>query len=91
MLTSKLRREADLQSKLSELNKDLAAKQQVVAQNQESEERMKAVKRKYEERLKSMEVELARLQKEKDELCQKQKAEGSAKVSENRRLRINVV
>ena len=88
MLASKLRREADLQSKLSELNKDLAAKQQVVAQNQESEERMKAVKRKYEERLKSMEVELARLQKEKDELCQKQKAEGSAKVSENRRLRI---
>merc|ERR1719163_2238013 len=66
----------------------LVAKQELASKMGESDEKMTTMRRNYETTIKSMEEEITRLQKEKDELCQKQKAEASSQISENRRKRI---
>merc|ERR1719150_1303019 len=79
---------SELANQLTELNKMLVAKQELASKMGESDEKMTTMRRNYETTIKSMEEEITRLQKEKDELCQKQKAEASSQISENRRKRI---
>merc|ERR1719508_693148 len=84
-------KQTELATQLAELNKVLVAKQELAGKIGENDEKMTAMKKKYEETLKSMEVEISRLQKEKDELAQQQRAGeagGNGKVSEMRRKRI---
>jgi len=84
-------KQTELATQLAELNKVLVAKQELAGKMGENDEKMSAMKKKYEDALKSMEVEIARLQKEKDELAQQQRggvAGGNAKMSEQRRKRI---
>jgi len=84
-------KQTELANQLAELNKVLVAKQELAGKIGENDEKMTAMKKKYEETLKSMEVEISRLQKEKDELAQQQRAGeagGNGKVSEMRRKRI---
>merc|ERR1719187_955146 len=84
-------KQTELATQLAELNKVLVAKQELAGKMGENDEKMSAMKKKYEDTLKSMEVEIARLQKEKDELAQQQRAGvagGNAKMSEMRRKRI---
>merc|ERR1712155_326808 len=79
---------SELANQLTELNKMLVAKQELASKMGESDEKMTTMRKNYETTIKSMEEEITRLQKEKDELCQKQKAEASSQISENRRKRI---
>ena len=79
---------SELATQLSDLNKMLVAKQELASKMGETDEKMSNMKKNYETTIKSMEDEIQRLQKEKDELGQKQKAEASTKVSEMRRKRI---
>ena len=79
---------SELANQLSELNKMLLAKQELASKMGESDEKMTSMRKKYEVTIKSMEDEISRLQKEKDQLCQKQKAEASSQISEMRRKRI---
>merc|ERR1719150_1544872 len=79
---------SELANQLTELNKMLVAKQELASKMGESDEKMTTMRRNYETTIKSMEEEITRLQKEKDELSQKQKAEASSQISENRRKRI---
>merc|ERR1719232_2489812 len=79
---------SELANQLSELNKMLVAKQELANKAGENDEKMTNMRRKYEITIKSMEDEISRLQKEKDELSQKQKAESSSNLSESRRKRI---
>ena len=79
---------SELQTQLSDLNKMLVAKQELACKMGETDEKMSNMRKNYETTIKSMEDEITRLQKEKDELGQKQKAEASTKVSEMRRKRI---
>merc|ERR1719228_379064 len=84
-------KQTELATQLAELNKVLVAKQELAGKMGENDEKMSAMKKKYEDTLRSMEVEIARLQKEKDELAQHQRAGvagGNAKMSEMRRKRI---
>merc|ERR1719233_487936 len=69
----------------------LVAKQELAGKMGDNDEKLIAMRKKYEDTLKSMEVEIARLQKEKDELAQQQRVGdggGNAKMSEIRRKRI---
>merc|ERR1712111_214961 len=79
---------SELANQLTELNKMLVAKQELANKAGENDEKMMSMRKNYETTIKSMEDEISRLQKEKDELSQKQKAEGSNQVSETRRKRI---
>merc|ERR1719394_1742513 len=79
---------SELANQLSELNKMLVAKQELANKAGENDEKMTNMRRNYEITIKSMEEEISRLQKEKDELSQKQKAESSSNLSESRRKRI---
>ena len=79
---------SELANQLTELNKMLVAKQELANKAGENDEKMTNMRRNYEITIKSMEEEISRLQKEKDELCQKQKAEASSNLSETRRKRI---
>merc|ERR1712147_61328 len=79
---------SELATQLSDLNKMLVAKQELASKMGETDEKMSNMRKNYEMTIKSMEDEIQRLQKEKDELGQKQKAEASTKVSEMRRKRI---
>ena len=79
---------SELANQLSDLNKMLIAKQDLASRMGETDEKMSSMRKNYETTIKSMEEEITRLQKEKDELGQKQKAEASTKVSEMRRKRI---
>merc|ERR1719232_2451461 len=79
---------SELANQLSELNKMLVAKQELANKAGENDEKMTNMRRNYEITIKSMEDEISRLQKEKDELSQKQKAESSSNLSESRRKRI---
>ena len=84
-------KQTELANQLAELNKVLVAKQELAGKIGDNDEKMIAMRKKYEETLKSMEVEIARLQKEKDELAQHQRAGdagGNGKMSEIRRKRI---
>merc|ERR1712025_806402 len=84
-------KQTELATKLAELNKVLVAKQELAGKIGDNDEKMAAMRKKYEETLKSMEVEISRLQKEKDELAQQQRAGesgGNGKMSEMRRKRI---
>eukprot|EP00092_Neocalanus_flemingeri_P020290 GFUD01021979.1.p1 GENE.GFUD01021979.1~~GFUD01021979.1.p1 ORF type:complete len:1250 (+),score=420.04 GFUD01021979.1:230-3979(+) len=84
-------KQTELASQLAELNKVLVAKQELAGKIGENDEKMTAMRKKYEETLKSMEVEISRLHKEKDELAQQQRAGeagGNGKTSEMRRKRI---
>jgi len=81
----------ELANQLAELNKVLVAKQELAGKMGDNDEKMSAMRKKYEETLKSMETEISRLQKEKDELAQHQRAGdvgGNGKMSEIRRKRI---
>jgi len=64
---------SELASQLSDLNKMLLAKQELASKMGESDEKMTNMRKNYETTIKSMEEEITRLQKEKDELCQRQK------------------
>jgi len=79
---------SELSNQLSELNKMLVQKQELASKMEESDEKMTAMRKNYEGTIKSMEVEISRLQKEKDELSQKQKVEATGQVSEMRRKKI---
>merc|ERR1719232_2196720 len=79
---------SELANQLSDLNKMLVAKQELACKMGENDEKMTNMRRNYEITIKSMEDEISRLQKEKDELSQKQKAESSSNLSESRRKRI---
>jgi len=79
---------SELANQLSSLNKMLVAKQELASKMGETDEKMSTMRKNYETTIKSMEDEISRLQKEKDELGQKQKVEASTKVSEMRRKRI---
>merc|ERR1719474_504556 len=79
---------SELANQLTELNKMLVAKQELANKAGENDEKMLTMRKNYETTIKSMEEEISRLQKEKDELSQKQKAEGSSQLSETRRKRI---
>merc|ERR1712029_878674 len=79
---------SELANQLTELNKMLVAKQELANKAGENDEKMMSMRKNYETTIKSMEDEISRLQKEKDELSQKQKAEGSSQLSETRRKRI---
>merc|ERR1719410_2596793 len=68
---------SELATQLTELNKMLVAKQELANKAGENDEKMTNMRRNYEITIKTMEDEISRLQKEKDELSQKQKAEGS--------------
>jgi len=84
-------KQTELATKLAELNKVLVAKQELAGKIGDNDEKMAAMRKKYEETLRSMEVEISRLQKEKDELAQQQRAGesgGNGKMSEMRRKRI---
>jgi len=81
-------KQTELANQLAELNKVLVAKQELAGKMGDNDEKMAAMRKKYEDTLKSMETEIARLQKEKDELGQQQRAEGNSKISEQRRKRI---
>lgn len=79
---------SELSNQLSELNKMLVQKQELACKMGESDEKMSAMRKTYENTIKSMEDEISRLNKERDELCQKQKVDSSGKVSEMRRKKI---
>merc|ERR1712142_1270616 len=83
-------KQTELANQLSELNKVLVAKQELADKMGDNDEKLVAMRKKYEEALKSMEAEISRLQKEKDELAQQQKGGdgGNSKMSEMRRKRI---
>ena len=84
-------KQSELATQLNLLNKELAAKQQLAGTVGESDVKLSAMKKKYEEVLKSMEEEMARLQKEKDELAQVQRGDsaGATKdIAERRRKKI---
>ena len=84
-------KQSELATQLNTLNKELAAKQQLAETIGESDVKLAAMKRKYEGVLKSMEEEMTRLQKEKDELAQGARSEGagaSKDIAERRRKRI---
>ena len=79
---------SELSNQLAELNKMLVQKQELASKMGESDEKMSAMRKTYENTIKSMEDEISRLNKEKDELCQKQRVDSSGKVSEMRRKKI---
>ena len=79
---------SELSSQLAELNKVLVQKQELASKMGESDEKMAAMRKTYESTIKSMEMEISRLNKEKDELCQKQKVESTGQISEMRRKKI---
>ena len=79
---------SELSNQLSELNKVLAQEQELASKMGESDVKMAAMRKTYESTIQSMEVEISRLNKEKAELCQKQKADSYGQVSEMRRKKI---
>ena len=81
----------ELVTQLNSLNKELAEKQQLAGTIGESDVKLAAMKKKYEEVLKSMEEEMARLQREKDDLAQMQRNDGAGAakdIAERRRKKI---
>ena len=81
----------ELATQLNTLNKELAEKQQLAGTIGESDIKLAAMKKRYEEVLKTMEEEMNRLQKEKDELAQMQRNDGAGAVkdiAESRRKKI---
>ena len=81
-------KQTELANQLAGLNKVLGAKQELVGKMGDNDKKMAAMRKKYEDTLKSMQTEIARLQKEKDELGQQQRVEGNGKISEQRKKRI---
>ena len=84
-------KQSELATQLNSLNKELANKQQLAGTIGESDVKLAAMKKKYEEVLKSMEEEIGRLQKEKDEISQNQRNDGAGAakdIAERRRKRI---
>ena len=67
----------ELVTQLNTLNKELAEKQQLAGTIGVSDVKLAAMKKKFEELLKNMEEEMARLQREKDELAQIQRNDGA--------------
>ena len=83
----------ELVTQLNTLNKELAEKQQLAGTIGESDIKLAAMKKKYEEVLKNMEEEMARLQREKDELAQIQRNDGAGAakdIAERRTKKIQV-
>ena len=81
----------ELVTQLNTLNKELAEKQQLAGTIGESDVKLAAMKKKYEEVLKTMEEEMSRLQREKDELAQMQRNDGAGAakdIAERRRKKI---
>ena len=81
----------ELATQLNSLNKELAEKQQLAGTIGESDIKLAAMKKRYEEVLKTMEEEMNRLQKEKDELAQMQRNDGAGAakdIAERRRKKI---
>merc|ERR1719447_2619562 len=81
----------ELATRLNTLNKELAEKQQLAGTIGESDIKLAAMKKRYEEVLKTMEEEMNRLQKEKDELAQMQRNDGAGDakdIAERRRKKI---
>ena len=81
----------ELATQLNTLNKELAEKQQLAGTIGESDIKIAAMKKRYEEVLKTMEEEMNRLQKEKDELAQMQRNDGAGAakdIAERRRKKI---
>ena len=81
----------ELATQLNTLNKELAEKQQLAGTIGESDIKLAAMKKRYEEVLKTMEEEMNRLQKEKDELAQMQRNDGAGAakdIAERRRKKI---
>jgi len=84
-------KQSELATQLNNLNKELAAKQQLAGTIGESDVKLNAMKKRYEEVLKTMEEEMTRLQKEKDELAQVQRGDGAGAtkdIAERRRKKI---
>ena len=81
----------ELVTQLNTLNKELAEKQQLAGTIGESDVKLAAMKKKYEEVLKTMEEEMSRLHREKDELAQMQRNDGAGAakdIAERRRKKI---
>ena len=84
-------KQIELAIQLNTLNKELAEKQQLAGTIGESDIKLAAMKKRYEEVLKTMEEEMNRLQKEKDELAQMQRNDGAGAakdIAERRRKKI---
>merc|ERR1712012_1265360 len=77
-----------LATELANLNKVLAQKEQLASSMKLNDEKLKEVKEKYENSMKSLEIEIAKLQKQKDELSQQQRSDSKSKIAEQRRVRI---
>ena len=77
-----------LATELANLNKVLAQKEQLANSMKQNDEKLKEVKQKYEKSMKSLEEEIAKLQKQKDELNQQQRSDSKSKIAEQRRIRI---
>ena len=81
-------KQSTLATELVNLNKVLAQKEQLANSMKVNDEKLKEVKEKYETSMKSLEMEIAKLQKQKDELNQQQRSDSKSKIAEQRRIRI---
>ena len=82
------RKQSTLANELANLNKVLAQKEQLASSMKLNDDKLKEVKEKYENSMKALEVEIAKLQKQKDDLNQQQKTDSKSKIAEQRRVRI---
>merc|ERR1719507_1605965 len=81
----------ELVTQLNSLNKELAEKQQLAGTIGESDVKLAAMKKRYEEVLKTMEEEMGKPQREKDDLAQMQRNDGAGAakdIAERRRKKI---
>merc|ERR1712141_211516 len=82
------KKQSNLANELANLNKVLAQKEQLASSMKFNDEKLKEVKEKYEASMKSLESEISKLQKQKDELNQQQRTDSKSKIAEQRRVRI---
>ena len=85
------RKQSTLANELANLNKVLAQKEQLASSMKLNDEKLKEVRDKYEQSMNALEAELAKLQKQKDELNQQQRQDTKSKLAEQRRIRIQAL
>ena len=85
------KKQSTLANELANLNKVLAQKEALASSMKLNDDKLKEVKEKYEASMRGLESEIAKLQKQKDELNQQQKTDSKSKIAEQRRVRIQAL
>merc|ERR1712223_2331570 len=88
MGTPRKKQSTSLGNELASLNRELLQKEQLASSMKVNDEKLKEFKEMYESSMRAYELEIIKLQKEKDDLNQQHRVDPKSKIAEQRRIKI---